>query len=262
MTTYPDAGERPVLQWIAKQHLRIDARYQRDVSTRRGQALVKKIAAEWRWAHCLPLVVTNNFDGTFNVIDGQHRLSAAGARPDIAALPCYIIATETLQDEAQAFVAYNRDRVQLTALAVYHALVAAKDPTAVGVAKACREAGVVVLVTPKILDACDNNEAQCIGALRTIERRYGGGHLSRLLKLLVLAWPNAAGGLRAPLVHGMALLLKDQPALSDAAIIAALAERDPETWVNRARHTRLEHAGKTAVAFMTDLQKLLVKRAA
>ncbi len=172
---YPDAGARPTLRWIGKMHLRIDARYQRDVSTKRGQALVRKIAAEWRWAHCLPLVVTDNFDGTFNVIDGQHRLSAADARPDIAELPCYVIPTETLQDEAQAFVAYNRDRVQLTPLAVYHALVAARDAGAQVIADACKAARVVVLKQPKMLDECAFNEAQCIGALRAVVRAWGGG---------------------------------------------------------------------------------------
>lgn len=257
-----DAGERPELKWMKKGALRIDARYQREVSTKRGQALVGKLVEGWRWAHCLPLVITNNFDGTYNVIDGQHRLSAALERDDINELPCYIIATETLQDEAEAFVAYNRDRVQLTPLAVYHAMVAAKDPQAIAIAKACRDAGVVVLKTPTMVDLAAANEAQCIGAFRSIERRHGGGHLGRCLKILVSAWPGEQGSLRAPLVHGVAELVKTNAALKDGAIIAALGERDPEQWLDRARGRRAEHNNRTVLAFAADLLKLLVKKAA
>lgn len=259
---YPDAGARPTLRWIGKMHLRIDARYQRDVSTKRGQALVRKIAAEWRWAHCLPLVVTDNFDGTFNVIDGQHRLFAADARPDIAELPCYVIPTETLQDEAQAFVAYNRDRVQLTPLAVYHALVAARDAGAQVIADACKAARVVVLKQPKMLDECAFNEAQCIGALRAVVRAWGGDHLARTLKILTAAWPDGEGGLRAPLVHAVAALLEAAPDVADAAIAAILAERAPDDWHDRAVAARHDFNGRSRLALVDALQKRLRKKAA
>lgn len=90
----------------------------------------------------------------------------------------------------------------------------------------------------------------------------GGGHLARCLKILVAAWPGDATALRAPLVHGVAEQLKAHAALKDADVIAALGDRAPEEWLDRARGARLEHNGRTVLALAADLHTRLVKKAA
>lgn len=257
-----DPGPKPTLKWISKRDLRIDARYQRELASRRSQALIGRLVASWRWAHCLPLVITDNCDGTFNVIDGQHRLAAAARRDDVTALPCYLIETDTLQDEAAAFVACNRDRVQMTSLAVYHASVAARDPQALEIAAACKSAGVTLLRTPKMLDVCAAGETQCIGAMRSVVSKLGGGHLGRSLKLISMAWPGGGTALRAPIVHAVALFLSRAPNTNDKALAQVLGRTSADVLYERARANRLDHKGRTVEALAADIEKRFARKVA
>jgi hypothetical protein len=259
--TAVDPGPKPALKWISKRDLKIDARYQRALAGRRSQALIERLIVQWRWAHCLPLVITDNCDGTFNVIDGQHRLAAAQRRDDIATLPCYLIETDTLQDEAVAFVAFNRDRVQMTGLAVYHASVAARDPHALEVAAACKAAGVIVLRAPKMVDVCEPGELQCVGALRTIVRAHGGGHLGRCLKILTTAWRDQPGAMRSALVNALALAVSRAPKVKDKPFAALLGEQDPEALYERARLNRHGFNGRTVEALAADIGKRFIAKA-
>ena len=66
----PPLGRRPMIEWIPPAELTIDDAYQRTTENQASQALIKRIAANFDWRLCTPLIVSRRADGRFVVIDG------------------------------------------------------------------------------------------------------------------------------------------------------------------------------------------------
>lgn len=110
------------LMFIPKTALSIPEEYQR---THKPFASVK-IAKNWSWLHVGALTVGYR-DGEYWVIDGQHRLLAALRRSDIFDLPCVVFNTDSIKDEADAFLGLNTGRAPVSSIDKYHAGLAALD---------------------------------------------------------------------------------------------------------------------------------------
>jgi hypothetical protein len=65
-----------------------------------GAAHINRILRGFNWNRYQPIVVTEQDDGRYAVIDGQHRLEAAKKHPLIDSLPCYIIDAPDLAAQA------------------------------------------------------------------------------------------------------------------------------------------------------------------
>lgn len=122
-------GQRPTIEWIHLERLLVDD-YQRSTSTSSSQALIKRMARDWDWTLCVPLMVSRRADG-FYVIDGQHRLEAAKLRSDMPDLPCCITTFADKAAEAAMFVAANRLRRPMNRLDILHAALSAGETEAV-----------------------------------------------------------------------------------------------------------------------------------
>lgn len=114
-------GVRPSLEFRPLGDLHLDDSYQRSIDIGPSQKLVRKIAVNWDWGLCQPLIVAKRDDGSLWVVDGQHRLAAARLRPDIYDLPCVVVHSAAASDEAAMFVALNQQRRPLTALDLFRA---------------------------------------------------------------------------------------------------------------------------------------------
>jgi hypothetical protein len=139
----PMIGEPPSPQFSAVDRLLVDDTYQRSIEGGASQKLIVKIAENWDWRLCLPLLVSRR-DGQLYVIDGQHRLEAARLRGDIAHMPVVVFDLEDPRAEAELFVAANRSRRQMSKLDDFHAAIVAGDPKAVAINDAVTEAGLTV----------------------------------------------------------------------------------------------------------------------
>jgi hypothetical protein len=137
----PALGSPPTLEWRAVGELHIDASYQREINAGPSQTLIRRIAMFWDWGLCQPLAVSRRPNGSFTIVDGQHRASAAKLRGDIAHLPCVITSYASAGDEAAAFVALNQQRRPLSGLDVFKAALAAGDMEATQVNIALTDAG-------------------------------------------------------------------------------------------------------------------------
>src|ERR1044072_2137417 len=82
-----DLGAKPNMCWLPKKTLQVDKRYQRELKSTASAKLIAQLQKNFCWAHCAPLIVTDNADGTYNIVDGQHRWKAALAIPQITLLP-------------------------------------------------------------------------------------------------------------------------------------------------------------------------------
>jgi hypothetical protein len=189
-----DLGTRPRVVWVGLELLSVDRRYQREI-TRGGQTHINRILRGFNWNRFQPILVTEGADGTYAVIDGQHRLEAAKKHPLIDELPCYVIDTPEVATQAEIFVSVNSDRRALTGLQKFWASVAAGNKEAQVLARTCEEAGVVV---PRNPPPSGLKARMLLGpnvAVRLVGR-FGRQAVIDAIKLLAEAWPDADAGFR------------------------------------------------------------------
>lgn len=184
----PMIGSPPAPQFIAVETLLVDDTYQRSIEGGSSQKLIVKIAENWDWRLCLPLLVSRR-EGRLYVIDGQHRLEAARFRGDIPHMPVVVFDFDDPKAEAELFVQANRSRRQMSKLDDFHAAVVAGDLKAVAVNEAVSNAGLsvgriqawqywkpgeVVFVTAIQRALHSHGKATVEKALRMIARAFDG----------------------------------------------------------------------------------------
>ena len=139
----PMIGEPPAPQFAAVDKLKVDDTYQRSIEGGASRKLVIKIAENWDWRLCLPLLVSRR-NGEMFVIDGQHRKEAAELRGDIPHLPVVVFDFDDPKAEAELFVAANRSRRPMGKLDDFHAAVVAGDAKAIAINEVVAGAGLAI----------------------------------------------------------------------------------------------------------------------
>lgn len=139
----PIIGSPPAPQFAPVDALLVDDTYQRSIEGGASQKLIVKIAENWDWRLCLPLLVSRR-EGQLFVIDGQHRLEASRLRGDIAHMPVVVFDFDDPRAEAELFVAANRSRRAMSKLDDFHAAIVAGDTKATAVNDVVTEAGLTV----------------------------------------------------------------------------------------------------------------------
>jgi len=110
---------------VNKNILTVAPEYQRQASP----SLIKSIKDSWDWIAAGALIVSKRDNHHF-VIDGQHRLRAAQAKPEIDKLPCVIFENLTLAEEATRLAIINSQRKNMTAIDKFNARLKGNDSTA------------------------------------------------------------------------------------------------------------------------------------
>ena len=159
-----------VLLDIGKHELHIDRSYQRDANERKVLAL----AAKWSWVACGVITVADR-DGTFWVIDGQHRVMAARKRADIDKLPCIVFESLTSKDEARGFLDANTQRKPITGFDRFRADLVTGDPGAILINRLCAATGRELNADP------GPNHVRCVSTMRK--------HAANAPDVLESLWP-------------------------------------------------------------------------
>lgn len=197
---------RPVrLDWLPVADLRADPAYQRQLG-KRGDRMVRDIAAGWDWSRCGAIVVAPAAmsDG-WAVIDGQHRMLAARAA-GIDELPCVVTGEDAVPGQARAFLGVNDTRQRVTTGARHLAAVAAGDPDAVALQQVLEAAGVTVETRDGYRPGPRSTSA--VMRLRAYMRRHGAGVLEDALRLIVAAIPeDGEEALTAQAIEGVCLVV-------------------------------------------------------
>lgn len=128
---------------LDKNLLNVDSRYQRNFIENK----VKTLAANWSWVACGVIVVAKRPDGTYWVMDGQHRVVAAKRRADIMQLPCIVFSTADVKQEANGFLNANTGRKPVSSLDKFRASVAVEDETTVYVDALFKKLGITPSAT-------------------------------------------------------------------------------------------------------------------
>lgn len=106
------------------------------------------IARDWNTEKCAPLTVSLQEDGTFYIIDGQHRFMAARSI-GVSTLPCRIFKNLTPDKEAEMFYKQNENNKRLTPRDTLRARLFINEPVAESLQAICREYGVALFRTSK-----------------------------------------------------------------------------------------------------------------
>lgn len=182
-------GMPPSIENRNPDELNIDDSYQRSTDTGASQTLIKKIASNWDWRMCMPLVVSKRDDGSLWVLDGQHRLAAAQLRGDISFLPCCVGVYGGVADEAAMFVAMNRQRRAMNRLDDFHAAIASGDDEAQQIANLITEAGFTVSRKTGS-QSWVPGEVAFTTAIAKVLRKHGAAVCTRALTTMAEAFPD------------------------------------------------------------------------
>lgn len=247
-------GVKPRVVWLDLALLVIDRRYQREL-TEAGFAHINQIVRTWNWNCYQPVVVTENADGTYAVIDGQHRIEAAKKHPLIDSLPCYIIDAPDVADQARIFVAVNTNRKGLTSQQKFWASHAAGDPAAVALVDICEAAGVTIL---RRAPASSDISRAIIGPMvcQRLVARLGREPVREAITLLVETHAGTPGAFRTAVIAALARMAATKP-YSRNRLRKVLASVDlPVLLAEASKH----HIGGGSASLAVGAEKLLRKR--
>jgi hypothetical protein len=195
VTPSDDLGPMPDLRWIDKGLIEVDRRYQREIS-KHGVKHINGILRDFEWRFFQVITVTPTKGGKFMAIDGQHRWRAAMRHPKVEKVPCLVLDEIDIRQQAKVFDIMNTKRLAVSALAKFHASVAAGDPKATRLDYICAEAGVTILKTMP--------QGGVLPALSMVSVAKLGKYLKcrddlliDVLGAMVEAWPDKANGFRA-----------------------------------------------------------------
>lgn len=216
----------PKIAWLNLDQLVIDESYQRSLSGN-GMRLIRKLVETWDWNCFKPLSVAPVGDGKYEVIDGQHTAIAAATHGAIETLPCLVLTADTVAQRSAAFVGINRDRVALTAFALFRARVAAGDEEAVAVDAALCATGcnLVETIQTRGEEPMPAGTLACVSSLLIAVRAVGQKRLERVLRICIDA---ELSPIPATAIKGIADLVMEGT-LPDALIVQALGEVDADT---------------------------------
>ncbi|MBR1604663.1 MAG: ParB N-terminal domain-containing protein [Alphaproteobacteria bacterium] len=191
-------GILPDMDWLPIEQLIIDGTYQRDIKGRRSENNIIKIMETFSWSKFAPLTVNDNQNGTFSVIDGQHRLEAIKRLGDIKNVPCYIIPGETIQQQAKTFTETNQNRVCVNNFDLYKAKLASGDKEAVRLNDFCLMHDLIVSPNGSIPNR--PNIVLAINTFKKLLRTNRENDLDFAVGIIKQAFPALNGQYRSDLV--------------------------------------------------------------
>lgn len=166
--------------------------YQRELTAGR----VAKIVNQFSPAMLGVLVVNKRADGTYAILDGQHRLAALRI-VGVPEVRCIVLDGLTPEEEADYFRFQNENTRSLTAYDLFNAGVCAKDVHFVTLKHLLDKYGFRVSRTggPRCIAAVD--------ALSKVTQVFGFPDLEQILAIIAATWPTDATVVRREMLAGL-----------------------------------------------------------
>jgi hypothetical protein len=165
------------------------------------------------------LLVGRRKDGTYWVVDGLQRLSAA-RKIGRNRVPCRIFESEGPQHEAAVFRKVNKDRSNVNAVALFKALLAEGDEESIAIHDAVASLGLKIRV-----ESGKGGVWPWVKCVRSVQRCYGRGgssHLIETLRVLCECWGGDDDALRGDIIDGMSLFLHKCEDIDRARLVKKL----------------------------------------
>src|SRR5699024_10296205 len=142
------------------------------------------------------LVVSHRADGTYAVLDGQHRLTAL-RRLGYDAANCIVLEGMTIRQEADYFRRQNENKQSLRINDTFNASLWAEDAESLRIKALMDKYGFRHGKSGQPMCIC------AIGALQRILRRFGDRTLELTLACIAATWPHDSTILRGEMLAGL-----------------------------------------------------------
>jgi hypothetical protein len=253
-----DLGPKPRLEWLKLSQLYIPIDYQRSVKSDRSVRNIGYIKENFNWADCGALIVCplpKSKPPQYAIIDGQHRFRAAEAHGGITELPCVVISEREASAQARNFVNINDKRVQLNPLQKYHAAVISKDLDAVSLDAILKKCGIAIAAQPMHNKEMHPRVTCAVGSLLKMISDYSEKQIVWALTIILEAYGDERGCLRANLIKGLAAFIKERPGTNRETMIAALQEIEVDQLEKDARSYCAVEGGAVRNAIVRLLER-------
>lgn len=191
-------GLLPDMDWLDINKLVIDTSYQRTTTSKRSKNNIVKITENFAWSRFAPLIVNDNGNNTYNVIDGQHRLEACKRLGDIKSVPCYIVPPQSVSAQAVDFAQTNTNRVIVNNFEVFKAKVAAGDADFIQVKKFLDGYGLEV--SPSGAPSDNPNIVYTFATLKKLLKADRQSDLAYAVDIIIQTFPNIGNRFRGELI--------------------------------------------------------------
>lgn len=207
-----------------------DGRYQRPVEEKRVERIVREFDAKQLGT----VELSKRKDGSYAIIDGQHRLAALKAlgRKQV---PAIVHEDLDAKGEGELFVAINMGRKQLRPAERFFAQVFAGDEQAVAISRAVTKAGFKIAKFGTESSGKNPTSFNCIAALEQGIKILGEDHFTEMLEAIRDTWYNIAGSTEAHIVRAYTILWDDFGDRITEQHIARLSPRNPYEMTQNAR---------------------------
>ncbi len=204
--------------------LHVDSAYQASVSVQHLRDMIDN----WNPQLLIPIVANRRADGQVMVLDGRHRIEAMGIihGPD-SFVEAMLYDGMTVSEEAQLYYKLNTAVRRKTLRAIFHARLAAGEPTAVAIQQIVEDCGFHLSVNER--KGTPLNGIRAVGGLDLFYRVGGPEHLRAMLKILRDAWGDHTEGETAvEVLWALHMLLMAHGGMFDrASLVERLKEEDP-----------------------------------
>jgi hypothetical protein len=245
----------PVIRTLRANQLVVDRTVQRSLDTRRAAA----IAADFDRNALGTFVVSHRSDGTYHIIDGQHRHAVVILLDgDTWDLVCEVHEGLTRAQEARMFRLLNNSRA-VGVLDKFLVRVQEGDPIAVGITTKLQHHGWTVVVSKAA------GSFVAVGAIEKAYRRAGndGPALADwVLEVVTEAFGHNVDGVRGEIITGLSLLwLRHGEAVDRPKLVNELKGYvgGPRALVGRARSLK-EYRGGTVGDAMAEHLVMLINK--
>jgi hypothetical protein len=193
--------------------MRVDDAYQRVISGK-SHRVIREICEHFDWRKFLPMILVARPDGMYDIIDGQHRATAAlslkeAGRTDMDELPSYVIEA-TQAEAAGAFAAINGSVTQVSPADVWFAQITAKDPAALKLKAVLDKIGITIVRHSSVAGVA---ETASIAVLRRAWNRYDADVFEIILHAIVHTGDGNPGMIMGATVNGIGFAIEKKPHL-------------------------------------------------
>jgi hypothetical protein len=176
------------------------------------------------------LTVGERSDGTCWVVDGYQRLTAA-RKLGISMVPCDVFQSDGPEHEARVFRLKNRERTNVSSVALFRAQLTEGDEQTLAIAAAVKAAGFKL--------GLDNHSTKWpyVRAVKSLERSFQRVQAEGLrLGLLIIneAWPGEDGALRGDLIEGVCWFIKKHPDFDRERLVGRLSKKSIDSIIRAA----------------------------
>jgi hypothetical protein len=175
--------------------LTVDYSYARAMTPARMRAWDSR---GWDGRKAGTLAASMRNDGTYAVIDGQGRVYLA-LKQNIETVPCRVYIDLTVGQEAELYLAFNRDRAATQPVEDFKAKIISGDKQAIDIASILSDVGLKAE-----RGGHKTHATQAISTLEDMYQRLGRDVVIVTLNMLRSIWPADGTALTADMIRGMA----------------------------------------------------------